>query len=245
MQSHDKLLGVLDLFDENRPEWGFDDIHERLGYSRSTLYRYLKVLLDAGLLSSFPGRGYTLGPRIIELDYQIMANDPLIHAARPVMHELVASYSCVSLLCRRYRQKVLCVHQEVSTTKVRSNYERGRSRPLLRGAASQVILAYLSSYQLTKLYEEDQDGFADAGLGNTLAAVRKSLRVIRQRGWYHTQGQVTPGVTGVAAPIFDANDEITGSISLTFPEPALSQEKLDSVGERIEFSARVISNTLR
>lgn len=245
MQSHEKLLSILDLFDVEKSEWSFDEIHDRLGFSRSTLYRYLKVLMDAGLLSSFPGRGYTLGPRIIQMDYQIMASDPLIHAARPIMRELVASYSCVGLLCRRYRQAVLCVHQESSTKKIRSNYERGRTRPLLRGAASLVILAYLSHYQLGRMYEDAPEDFAEAELGTTLAEVRTKMRHIRQSGWYSTRGAVTPGVTGIAAPIFDAQHDITGSISLTFPEPDMSDERVATIGERVEFSARVISKTLR
>ncbi|WP_114964449.1 IclR family transcriptional regulator [Alkalilacustris brevis] len=239
------MLSILDLFDAHNPEWTFEDMHERLGFARSTLYRYLKLLTDAELLSSLPGRGYTLGPRIIELDYQIMATDPLIHFARPMMSELVASHSCVSLLCRRYKHRVLCVHQEASTTTFRSTYERGKARPLLRGAASLAILAYFSVYQLTKLYEEQPEDFRHAGLGESLQEVREALKLIRQKGWVHTHGQVTPGVTGIAAPIFDARHDITASVSLTLPEPRMSEDRLASIGKQVEFCARVITKSLR
>lgn len=219
-------------------------MYARLGFSRSTLYRYLKTLADAGFLTTFPGRGYTLGPRFIELDYQIVTTDPLIHVARPVMNELVTGYSCISLLCRRYRQKVLCVHQETSTSQFRSTYERGKARPLLRGAASLAILAHFSTYQLAKLYEEQVEEFKAAGLGDSLPAVRETLKRIRQRGWVHTEGQVTKGVMGVAAPIFDAKQEIIGSLSLTLPEAGMAEERLESIGERVLFCARIISKSL-
>ncbi|MGV6874227.1 helix-turn-helix domain-containing protein, partial [Pseudochelatococcus sp. B33] len=51
------MLGLLDLFDteDNYVALSFDEIHARVGYTRSTLYRYLKALSDAGLLSSLPG----------------------------------------------------------------------------------------------------------------------------------------------------------------------------------------------
>ncbi|SDG27545.1 IclR family transcriptional regulator [Pelagibacterium luteolum] len=244
MLSHERMLSVLDLFDLEHPEWTFDTMYARLGFSRSTLYRYLKTLTDAGFLTTFPGRGYTLGPRVIELDYQIMTTDPLIHVARPVMNELVTGYSCISLLCRRYKQKVLCVHQETSTSQFRSTYERGKARPLLLGAASLAILAYFSTYQLTKLFEEQGEEFRAAGLGDTLPAVRETLKRIRQKGWVHTEGQVTSGVTGVAAPIFDAKEEIIGSLSLTLPETGLANDKVDGIGERVQFCARIISKSL-
>jgi DNA-binding IclR family transcriptional regulator len=238
------MLGVLDLFDLDHPEWTFDALYARLGFSRSTLYRYLKTLTDAGFLTTFPGRGYTLGPRVIELDYQIMTTDPLIHVARPVMNELVAGYSCVSLLCRRYKQKVLCVHQESSTNQFRSTYERGKARPLLLGAASLAVLAHFSSYQLAKLYEEQSGQFEKAGLGDSLAAVRATLKRIRQRGWVKTEGQVTEGVTGIAAPIFDAKEDIIGSLSLTLPETSMPEERIEGIAERVVFCARIISKSL-
>lgn len=233
MQSHEKLLGILDLFDEDCPEWEFDAMLDRLGFSRSTLYRYLKVLTDAGLLSSFPGRGYSLGPRIIQMDYQIIVSDPLIRAARPVLQELTREYRSVGLLCRRYRQGVLCVHQESSTDEVRSNFERGRSRPLLKGAASQVILAHLSPYQLARLYDETPTAFAEAGLGDSLSAVRSKLKELRHRGWHHTVAAVTPGVTGIATALFDAQSEVTGSLSLTFPRTNLSDSDIAEIGQRL------------
>lgn len=242
--SHERMLSVLDLFDLDNPEWSFDSMYAKLGYSRSTLYRYLKTLTDAGLLTSFPGRDYTLGPRIIELDYQIMVTDPLIHVARPVMNELVNGYAGVSLLCRRYRQKVLCVHQESSVSHVRSTYERGKARPLLFGATSLAILAHFSTYRLSKLYDEQSAEFAEAGLGDSLQAVRETLKRFRQNGWICTEGDVTPGVTGIAGPIFDGKNEIIGSVSLTLPETGIPKERVESIGERVLFCSRIISKSL-
>lgn len=242
--SHERMLSVLNLFDLEHPEWSFDAILSELGYSRATLYRYLKTLTDAGLLTSFPGRSYTLGPRIIELDYQIIMTDPLIHAARPVMKELVSNFSGVSLLCRRYRNRVLCVHQESSNPQLRSQYERGRARPLLRGSASLVILANFPAYQLTKLYEQEADEFAKAGLGKSLPQVRETMKQIRQVGWAKGEAQLTPGVTGIGAPIFDAHREIIGSLNLTLRETGIPDERVAQIGERVRFCAGIISKTL-
>lgn len=126
----------------------------------------------------------------------------------------------------------------------RSTYERGKPRPMLLGAASLVILAHFSNYQLTKLHDEQSDQFQQAGLGSSLIAVRETLKRIRQKGWVHTEGQVNQGVTGVAAPIFDSKQEIIGSLSLTLPETGMSQDRLAAIGERVLFCARIISKSL-
>ncbi|WP_455275005.1 IclR family transcriptional regulator [Rhizobium herbae] len=246
MNSHEKMLGLLDLFDgaEDAVTVTIDEMHERLGYTRSTLYRYLKTLTDAGLLTSLPSVGYMLGPRIVELDYKIRMGDVLIRAARPVMEELAVQFRGIALLCRRYRFDVLCVHQESGTDAIHSGYDRGRRRSLLHGAASLSILAYLPDHQLRKFYGEDPAPFAAAGLGGTLKDVKGSLREQRQHGWVSTAGDVTPGVTGVAAPVFDGRSEILGSLSLTLPDARLQSKTLEEVAERVVFCAGVISKTI-
>ena len=68
MQRHERLIQILDLFSQEKPNWELEEIHTALGHSKSTLYRYLKTLTDAGLLTTFPGRGYSLGSRFVEFD---------------------------------------------------------------------------------------------------------------------------------------------------------------------------------
>ena len=48
--SLERVLAVLEVFSEERLEWTPEDLMRELGYSRPTLYRYLKILKDAGLI---------------------------------------------------------------------------------------------------------------------------------------------------------------------------------------------------
>lgn len=245
MESHKRMLRILDLFEERNQGWSAEELHEELGYTRSTLYRYLKLLTDAGLLTSLPGIGYALGPRIIELDYQIRTGDPLIRAARAPMQEIVAKFPGVALLCRLYRNRVLCVHQESSTETVHSRFERGFARPLTRGAASLAILANLPTHRLNRLHRDMAGDFTEAGLGEDLAQVKMALKSHRQNGWVRTSGQVTPGVTGIAAPIFDAGNEVIGSLSLTSASDSLGPDSIERITASVTACARIVSTSLR
>jgi DNA-binding IclR family transcriptional regulator len=243
--SFEKILQVLDILEDSSAGLMFDEIHARLDAPRSTLYRYLKALTDAGLIASLPNTGYSLGPRIAELDYKMRTTDPLIVASRPVMTELAQSTQTVALLCRLYRNNVLCIHQESHPDAMRSNYERGRSRPLLRGAASRVILAYMAPRTIARLYEEQPDAFRDADLGAALAEVRAGLKKIRQRGWESVEGQVTPGATGIAAPILDSGDAVIGSLSITLSRVRMEEADVQRIAERVSFCAGIITNTIK
>ncbi len=245
VKSLEKMIGILDLFEGSEMEWTPEALADRLELTRSTLYRYLKVLTDAGLLTSLPGVGFTLGPRIAELDYKMRHSDPLIIASRPMMAELVSEIPGISLLCRRYRGLVLCVHQEQSPgASFISTYERGRARPLLRGAASRSILANMPTPILRKLYESAPHDFAEAGLGADLVSVRATLKAIRQRGFDVTVGELNQGVTGIAAPIFDAKGGVVGSLSVTLGDTNIASERLAFVADRVTFCARIVSKTI-
>ncbi len=245
MKSLEKMMGILDLFEGDEMEWSPEAMAERLELTRSTLYRYLKVLADAGLLTSLPGVGYTLGPRIAALDFHMRHSDPLISASRPVMAELVAECPGIALLCRRYRGLVLCVHQEASAgVRFRSAYERGSARPLLRGAASRIILAHMPVTVLRKLHEATPGDFAAAGLGENLDAVRAHMRAIRQRGVAVTKGELAQGVIGVSAPIFDSKGGILGSLGVTIGEAEVAPERLAFVAERVAHAGRIVSKAI-
>lgn len=238
------MISVLDLIESSSGGLAFDQMLDSLKLTRSTLYRYVKILSEAGLITSLPDLGYTLGPRVAELDYKMRTQDPLIVASIPIMTELARAVPGVVLLCRRYRDKVLCVHQESSSEAFSSGYERGRDRPLLRGAASRIILAYMQTRAIMRLYAERQQEFAQAGLGDSPEKVKAALTQIRQRGWDMTESQVTTGVTGVAAPILDNQGAVVGSLSITIGKTGMKSEEIARVAERVTFCAGIVSNAI-
>ena len=87
--SIERALDVLDLIGEDRPTVSQEFVAESLALTRSTAYRYLKLLCDSGMLVQLSRGRYSLGPRIIELDRKIQMSDPLLAAGRIVMPQRV------------------------------------------------------------------------------------------------------------------------------------------------------------
>ena len=86
--SLERVLAVLEVFSEERLEWMPEDLMRELGYSRPTLYRYLKILKDAGFLMSTRNSGVTLGPKVVEMDYLTRRSDALVLHGVPYLKEL-------------------------------------------------------------------------------------------------------------------------------------------------------------
>jgi DNA-binding IclR family transcriptional regulator len=243
MNTAEKVLSALALFTLENPEWTVEAAAEQLDVSTSTAYRYFKSLTTHGFLSSISGGRYILGPAIIALDWQLKFQDPLIRVARPVMEKLVkrSGSDCVSLLCRRFRHQVMCVHQAYEHEPEHAvSYERGRPMGMYRGAASRIILANLPNRIVKRLWETDSQELIDAGLGSSWPEFREQLRKIRAAGVSITRGQVDPGMVGIAAPIWEPGSQIPGSVSLVVPEAAVSASDIAGHAALVEAAAREI-----
>lgn len=218
--SGDRLLAVLALFSADEAQWTVEAAADRLGVSVPTTYRYFKKLTKAGLISPVSGARYTLGPAIIQMDRQIQIGDPMLNAARGVMIELArcAPEGSTVLLCRLFHDRVMCVHQVMGRGPQEPvSYERGRLMPLYRGATSKIILAHLPPRTLKALLAHHASEIAAAGLGEQWEEFRAALAAIRRAGMTVSRGEIDPGRVGVAAPVFDQDRAVLGSLSLALP----------------------------
>ncbi|KLU21817.1 IclR family transcriptional regulator [Caballeronia mineralivorans PML1(12)] len=216
MAASDRSLSVLKLFTVEHPEWTAEQVSTVLDVGIATAYRYLSALDEAGLIATTrPGR-YGLGPTITQLDRQLQLTDPLLIAARPVMSDLstYAPAGSVVLLCRAVGDNVLCIHRvNAPGSPPEISYERGRPMPLLYGATSKMLLAYLPPRRVKALFEKHTKAIAKAGLGKTLPAFRSMLSEWRRAGSLVTRGEVDAGLAGIAAAILSADRVGVGSIS--------------------------------
>ncbi len=191
--------------------------------SASSAYRYVAVLLEAGLLTHAGAARYVLGPAMIQYDRQIQLTDPLLRAARPVMQNLlpVVPPGSVLLLCRIYSDVVLCIDQLAVSEPVRAlSYERGRPMPLFRGATSKIILAGLPTRELRRLYASHAVEIAAASLGVDWTQFHASLAALRRAGYAITRAELDDGSVGVAAPLHDEQRRVLGSLSFVVPQHA-------------------------
>jgi DNA-binding IclR family transcriptional regulator len=247
MTTADRLLSILQLFTAGQAEWTVDAAAAELGISVSNTYRYFRSLGTAGLIVAFGTGRYVLGPAIIEYDRQIRTSDPMINVARPVMRRFAHERDrpAVMLLCRFFRNRVMCVHQEGEVTfDAALSYERGLPMPLFRGAASKIIFAFLPSRTAKAFHERYAEQIDAVGLGANWEEVRRNLRLMRNLGYSTTHAELDAGVYGVAAPVFGPDTDIVGSLGMVLDETNESPESLKQAGQDVMDAAAEISAAL-
>ncbi|MFZ7091431.1 IclR family transcriptional regulator [Primorskyibacter sp. 2E233] len=243
MNAADRLLTILGLFSEDRPRWSAEDMMAATGFTRPTLYRYLKNLRDAGLLMS-SGASFMLGPKVTEMDYLMQRADPVIAAGQGALRLLAQTHPGSAFLARWYGRRILCVASESSAPGLRSSYPRGRPMPLARGAISRVILAHLPKREQEAIGGENLGEFARTGTGETVQEIRATLRRVRREGVAVAHGEVTPGVVGIAAPLLEPGGTPVAALCFTVDEAGLNASQLAHLRATVRAQAQDVSARL-
>jgi DNA-binding IclR family transcriptional regulator len=241
MSSLSSTLAVLELFSAEHPVWTAEAIIERLGLTRPTGYRYVRELLIAGFVVRVAAGSYALGPRIIVLDYQIRQSDPLLKAGLPVIQDLGATCGCEINLIGLYGEHIVTTYQQHGVERLPLSFGRGRPMPLFRGAGSKIIVANFQRNKLRKLYEAHAAQAAEAGMGADWESFKTRMAAIRRAGHARTDGELDAGFVGLAAPVFNAEGEIMGSVVAALSRQRLGITDLNRLIELLTAAARRIS----
>jgi DNA-binding IclR family transcriptional regulator len=237
-----KLLGIILCFSAQRPHWTVAELCEALDVSLSTMYRYIALLREVGLVDTYDLNGYRLSKRFIALARAAQHGEssldrislPIITGIRDRTNETV-------LIARRHRDYVYCVERVESTQAVRLQFERGQPMSLHRGAAARLLLAYAP----------------DMERGRYLAAVadkvdRKSARMLTQKvlaevakqGFTESFGEIDDGIWGAAAAIRD-DEQVVAAVAIAAPIFRTSARKRQQLIAEVRRGADEISFLLR
>jgi DNA-binding IclR family transcriptional regulator len=214
MSSQDKMLSLLDAFSVDAPVWSAEELAARFELPPSTCYRYLKSLHQAGLLARVGSGSYVVGPRVLALDRISRISDPVYSVGSPVVVALSRRTGFSALLSVLYSDSVMCVQQVATEDAPTGLFGRGQQRPLVAGATANIILAHLPQHQLRSVFNKQQENIGAAGLGRDWDTLKAKLAEIRQQGYAFSAGEYRAGIAGLAAPLFNKEGEVLGSIAL-------------------------------
>lgn len=244
MSKFNRMIDILDLYSETDTVLTAEEIADRLGVSRPTAFRYAKELSMAGFLANYSGH-YSLGARIITLDYRIRKSDPVLKVARGLMKLLAAETASTSILCRMYNEEVINVHHEGGYEESGVTFGRGRPLPLFRGSASKTMLAYMPLLKLKKIFTHHQEDPELLAIAPDWAGIKSHFAKIRQAGHYVSRQEIDKDVVGIAAPIVVPGLGPVAVISLVFSVERFKLINTEGVADILKRRNREIAQQLQ
>jgi DNA-binding IclR family transcriptional regulator len=188
----DRALSLLAAFRAGDDSLTLAELAARTRLYKSTALRLLASLCHAGLLQRQADARFALGPQIARLHAVQAAAFSLETQLLPLMRELVVqTQESVALHVRRGGER-LCLLRVDSPQLLRDHVRVGDRLPLAQGAGGRVLLAF--SGQRGKLYAQ-----------------------IRHDGHVRLEGDRVPDLAGISAPVWNAQGELVGALTLTVP----------------------------
>src|ERR1700685_741469 len=129
-----RVLALMLAFSAERNTLTARDLAAATGIALPSVYRYITLLRETGLLAGDERGSYRLSARLIGLARAAEAAESIIEFADPVMQALAADCGETVILVRLIGRAAVCVHRVQSAQRLRIEYEAGQPLPLGRGA---------------------------------------------------------------------------------------------------------------
>ncbi len=221
-------------------------ISRDLQLPRSTTYHLLTTLVADDFVVHLPEEHlYGLGVSAYELGTGYTRQAPLQRLARVPLAGLADRTGHSAHLAVLHGREVIYVIEERAPGRPPLVTDVGVRLPAQLTASGRSMLAALPAQQVRALFP-DASAFVlrhDAG-PRSLTALRRLLAEVRRRGHAVEEGEVTPGLSSVAAAVRDHGDHPVASVAVTYPQQEVAPARAEYLTTHVVRTAGELSRRI-
>jgi DNA-binding IclR family transcriptional regulator len=216
IQSVDRALQILDLFDEQNKEIKITDISARTGLNKSTLHALLKTLQARGYIDQNDENGrYRLGMKLVERGNFVINSIDIRKICNSFLVDLSAQTGQTTHLGILDGGHGIYIDKVEGQAAIITYSRIGRQLPLHCTAIGKVLVAFQNAERRAQLLLH-YDYAAMTGRSITgETAFMEELAQVRAQGCALDDQENVKGVRCVAVPLFDHRGHIAAAISLS------------------------------
>ncbi len=232
----ERAAAILDAFDPCHRELTLGELARRSGLPRSTVHRTASRMTELGWLDK-PDERYRIGTRLFELSGLVPVRHELRESVLPFLQDLYAAARVTVQLGVLEGDQVLVVEKITGHRPMPMLTQVGGMIPAHCSGLGRAILAWADPQALRKVIAGGLERRTPRTITDP-AALQRELATTLERGWAFDSEEGNPGVSCVAAPIFDAEGAVVAALSVTGPSPAVRQEV---IGPAVRMAAAAAS----
>lgn len=203
------------------------------GLPRPTAHRLLTSMGKEGLVDRLAGGRWCVGPELFLLGLGAAPRYDARNVAQPLVRRLAVTTGESASFSVRRGDETVCLAHEEGTFPLRSHVLREGVRfPLGVASAGIAILAFMPDAD-REAYLERADLAQEWGPEHDRSALEQRLRTTRERGYSLNPGLIIAGSWGMAAVVFDHDEQPIGAISLTGIELRFAPDRREELGAQL------------
>lgn len=246
LKTLDVALRVIQMFTKDKPEWGGRELAHEMKMDHAKIYRILETFEDHNFIQKDPiTKKYSLGMAAWELGMTMYDRLNVKQVIDPILQELFNQTGESVFFTILDKDEAVTLEAIEPDNKVKFSVSVGSRAPLYVGASYRSILAFMpDDFIENYLYKQDLKRYTDKTKNNP-DELKMELEKIKKQGWAMSEGEYTPDIIAIAVPLFDKNERILGSITVSGPIYRMSEEKINDSLILIEKARDELADTIK
>ena len=213
MRAVERIFAIFESFTVQRSSLTLQEIADNIELPKSTTFRIVRSLEQAGYLVRLEDQKYCLSFRFTRLAGLVKSTLGIREIARPIVSELAEkTKETVSIHTVSGQNRVCIDALATSPSPLRSVVQPGEQVPLVSGSGSKVLVAHMPKKQQAPIVAQ----MARAS-DRQQAAVLAELAKIRGQGYAVSHGERLPGLSAISVPIKGIDDEVNYCMTVGGP----------------------------
>jgi IclR family transcriptional regulator, acetate operon repressor len=242
----ERTFSILDLFDEERPEWSTTEVARALDLPIPTAHRILMALKRHGYVSQHEEtKRFRLGISALQLGDRARSVVDLRSVALPALRRLSAETGETALLTvlTPAGDRGVCLERVETAQPLRLSVQPGRQLPLHAGASQKALLAFMDDEAAARVVHGPLERLCHATLTDPVS-LSAELETIRRRGWASSYEETNLGVWGVAVPVLSDHGGVVCAVGIAGPSARLTVKRVREDVARVHDAAERIASAL-
>ena len=236
-----KAIHILELLSAADDGLTATEISQEMGQSVSATYHILNTLKQQNLIRQSDSRKYYIGSGLFRIAENARAKDTLARLAAGNLKSLSSLTGETANLVVLRDLEVEYIAQAESSRLLKMFTQIGARVPYYCTGGGKAILAYLPAPVQQEIISRTKfTRFTEHTL-TTASALTSQLSEIRSCGFALDREEREPGVTCIAAPIFNYQGDVLCALSISGPTSRFSQKGKEDLARHVTAAAAEIS----
>jgi DNA-binding IclR family transcriptional regulator len=245
IQSLHRAIAILQAVVHARQGIGLADLCKEVGLHTSTTFHLAKTLVTLGVIRQEPdSKKYRVGTRLFSLAAGALDERELLNIAMPVLTELAAETGESSHLAVRAGKDIFLIGHCDGAASIRLAERIGTARPPHATAIGKVLLSGLDPKQLDKFVSSLTLNPITPKTIVDPEVLKAEIENVRRNGIAFDDGEISPDLRCLAAPVFDFRGQMTAAIGISAPMWRMGLNRVGSASGTVINAANSLSALL-
>jgi IclR family pca regulon transcriptional regulator len=220
-------LAVIESFDDEHMRMTVAQVSARTGIPRTAARRHLLSLCHFGYAQT-DGKLFWLTPRVLRLGQSYLESARLPRIVQPWIQRLSVQTGETVNVSVLDDHEVVYVSRSNSPRVVSIGFHAGARAPAHTVTPGYILLSRLAPAQIQDWVQRHRFAVFTERTTADPAQFLETLSVVRHADHWITEGQLTPGLLGVAVPLVDRHNQCKAALGMTLQASNWPREAIES-----------------